>query len=206
MMRRKMVYIICCIIIIIAGLIIIEKTVLHIEDIVKENDFWIDEIQIIDMQDWLRHKITTDSYYWNKKLSNSVVNDILNNLEGYKILEIHYCVFNCSEDIGLGDIRVYFKKEYPDIVCYNSGNGDYFVPVSPMSESGLTQIVILKDKGNSDDEIIKEMMDKSVELTYYTENSGYSNGHKLVGMGIHKLQTKISDLYKSEKEQIDNIK
>ena len=51
MMRRKMVYIICCIIIIIAGLIIIEKTVLHIEDIVKENDFWIDEIQIIDMQD-----------------------------------------------------------------------------------------------------------------------------------------------------------
>ena len=194
-MCKKIVYIIYGIIIMIVSLVIIEKTVFCTQDIVRENDFWVDEIQIINMQDWIKNRLTTDSYYWNRKLKNNEVNDILNNFEKNKILEIHYCVFNCSDNMSLRVIRVYFKKEYSDIVCYNSGNGDYFIPVSPLTESGLTQIVIVKSNGSSDYEIIKEMIGKSVELTYYTGNIGYSNGYKLVGTGIHRLQSKISDIY-----------
>lgn len=200
MMRKIIFFTICIVVLIIASWYVIPAC--NNKAVVGESDFFIYSVEVQNIPEkYLKKNVNGKSYwnsYWNSAPNEKTIQDILNNTDKYRVLSVKYLVYNKSEETDLNDIRVYLPKKNSNFICYNSGNGDYFIPVHPLSKSGLTQTIIVYSEGKSDDEIIAEFMNQSVELTYYTGDWGYSNGHKLIGMGIHRLKVKACDIYNLE--------
>lgn len=164
-------------------------------DIISAENFWIEEIQISEIPEAFTRQLTGEKVYWDTPPDKDTCDEILSNLNLYKMIAVRYRVNNPSDKTQLKDIRVYPSKADLEIICFNSGNGDFFLYVDPQKQGGFTQNIIVKANGMTDDEILSAFENQSVEFTYYTGNWGDSNGHKLIGSGIHKLSVNVSEIY-----------
>lgn len=145
--------------------------------------------------DFIDQLIKYESFY-NCKMTTDEINNISINHDKYKLITIDYDVENNSDEIEIKDIRIFpdFSNDLNQYIYkYNSGNGTYFIHAEPKSLRGLRQYIIIESKGKTEDELHKLYLSSQAKMTYYSNNSGKSNGQELVGYGKHEIVFNLSD-------------
>lgn len=103
----------------------------------------------------------------------------------YRLIAFHYDIYNNS-DISMHDVqsRISSKdiRDY-DVCAYNTGNGDYQIPVRALSHGGYDQYIIVKSDGRTDKEILDSFLDAEIRLVYNTAPSYYDDETGLFSIG-----------------------
>ena len=154
-------------------------------DIATQKDFCITKIEVLSPQEHEDYYLT-GQITWEKRLSEHKREEILKNMEQYRILKVSYTLSNVSDSKEIMDIRVYPKGKILDVVCFTSGNGEFPINVSPLTTGGVTQTIIVKTNGMSDDALQKMFMEQRIKLIYRGK------------LRKHCLLTTVSEIYRPE--------
>ena len=187
----KKIYFIAIIIFLVSalGVICIDK---FLDGICPDNISNIElTVEKVDIRDINSYDNIFHLYGWDETLLKQVRNDS----DHYVIVSVQYRIRNKSDTLTMKDIRFIpkFDGELNDsLKMYNVDNGTYYIYVEPLSNSGMTQDLLFKIKDDKN-EVLNNLKNQQVDMTYFTGCLSSSNGRGLYGIGKHHYKFQIGD-------------
>ncbi|MGN0178409.1 MAG: hypothetical protein ACI4DY_03055 [Monoglobaceae bacterium] len=165
------------------------------------NDCIEAKIVEIKISDVANPEVHLDSAFGEYRWSDELREEVKNNKDKYLMICLSYVVENHSDKTEMRDVRFHprLNNGLDQLVeAYNPGNGTYFLFAEPNSSTGMKQNILIYSKDISKNEIYQMILEGSVDITYYTQRSGYSNGHEYIGLGKKIYNFKINDALKED--------